>query len=163
MPVRTVTLLLIAALLGGCAYFGGGKSAKAPAGFDIEHMQRADWKQRAQQGDTEAQYQLGLSYCCGFGPGRSQPIARDWLCRAALLGHPGAQFQLGQLFGYRTAKNRLMSLPAYPDYAHFWYSLAAAQNYELANAYRAGIEQDMTAQQLQRSRAWQSTPRDAGC
>ena len=163
MPVRIVTLLLIAALLGGCAYFGGKKTAKAPTGFDIERMQRADWWQKAEQGDTEAQYQLGLSYCCGFGPGRTQTIARDWLCRAALQGHPGAQFQLGQLFGFRSTTHRPMSLPAYQDYAHFWYSLAATQGNQLADNYRVAIEQDMSAQQLQRSRAWQTKPREAGC
>lgn len=159
MPARTLILLLIGALLGGCSYFGGGKSAQ----FDVEQLKRADLQQRAEQGDSEAQYQLGLAYCCGYGPGHTETVARGWFCKAALNGHAGAQFQLGQLYGFRAAKNRPMSMPAYPDYAHLWYSLAAAQGHRLALAYRDALERDMTAQQLSRSQDWSSHPRDAGC
>lgn len=161
MRMRTVVVLFIGLLLNGCSLFGGGKNTAS--GLDLAAMQRAQWEELAKNGDSEAEYQLGLSYCCGFGPGHTQTTARHWFCEAALQGHAGAQFQLGQLFGFRMTKNRPMSMPPYPDYAHFWYSLAAAQGYELANAYRAAIEQDMTSAQLQRSQAWQTNPRDAGC
>lgn len=163
MHMRTMAVLFVGLLLGGCAYFGGDQAREAAGPFDLDELQRAQWQQQAEQGDTEAQYRLGLAFCCGYGPARTQTVARDWLCRAALGGHAGAQFQLGQLFGFRMTNNRPMSLPAYPDYAHLWYSLAAAQGHELALAYQVAIEQDLSPTQLARSRAWQSHPADAGC
>lgn len=161
MQMRIIVVSFIGLLLTGCSLFGGGKNTSST--FDLADMQRAHWETLANQGDVEAKYQLGLSYCCGFGPRTTQTTARHWLCEAALQGHAGAQFQLGQLFGYRMTKNRPMSMPPYPDYAHFWYSLAAAQGMKLADAYRYAIERDMTSQQLKRSRAWQAQPREAGC
>lgn len=161
MHMRTVLVLFIGLLLNGCSLFGGSKNTAST--WDLAATQRAQWKELAKKGDVEAEYQLGLADCCGFGPGRIQTTARHWLCEAALQGHAGAQFQLGQLFGFRMTKNRPMSLPPYADYAHFWYSLAAAQGYELANAYRYAIEQDLTPLQLKRSQEWQAHPREAGC
>lgn len=160
MHVRTIAVLFIGLLLGGCSWFGGSKNR--PSEFDLQQLQRAQWETLAQQGDAEAQYQLGLSYCCGYDAHRTA-LAGKWLCSAALQGHPGAQFQLGQLFGFRTLKNRPMSMPSYLDYADFWYSLAAAQGYELAKNYRAAIEPEMTPPQLARAREWQKTPQDHGC
>jgi len=161
MRMRTIAVMFIALFVGGCAWVGGGKN-KSAENFDLATTQRAHWQQLAEQDDAEAEYQLGLSYCCGFDSSRTQTTARAWLCKAALQGHAGAQFQLGQLFGFRM-KTRPMSLPGYTDYAHFWYSLAAAQGHDLANTYRYAIEQDMSEQQLARSHDWQGTPRDAGC
>lgn len=160
MHIRAIAVLFIGLLLGGCSWFGGGKNK--PSDFDITQLQRAHWEQAAKQGDADAQYHLGLSFCCGYDAHR-QAAAGQWLCRAAMQGHADAQFQLGQIFGFRTTKNRPMSMPAYLDYAHFWYSLAAAQGNQLANAYRVGIETEMTQQQLQRSQTWQNNPNDAGC
>src|SRR3569832_2423042 len=156
MRMQTVVVLFIGLLLNGCSLFGGGKNSAS--GLGLAAMQRAQWEELAKNGDSEAEYQLGLSYCCGFGPGHTQTTARHWFCEAALQGHAGAQFQLEQLFGFRMTKRRPMSMPPYPDYAHFWYSLAAAQGYELANTYRAAIEQDMTSIQLQHTQTKQTKP-----
>src|SRR3569833_3404660 len=156
MRMQTVVVLIIGLLLNGCSLFGGG--INTASGLDLAALQRAQWEELAKNGDSEAEYQLGLSYCCGFGPGHTQTTARHWFCEAALHGHAGAQ-----LFGFRMTKHQPKTKPPKPNNTHNKYSLAAAQGYELANAYRAAIEQDMTSVQLQRSQAWQTNPRDAGC
>ena len=152
--------LLTALLIGGCGYFGGGtkKSAAATSsGFDVVKEQRAQWRQLAEQGDAEGEYRLGMSYCCGFGPGRTDTVAYQWLCRAALQGHEQAQFQLGRMAGYGI-KERPFTLPQQMDYAHMWYGLAAAQGDQLAEAYMLALEQRMTPHQIARARDWQTHP-----
>lgn len=158
--------MLATLLIGGCSYFGIGSkktAAKPTSSFDITKEQRVQWQQLAAQGDAEAEYQLGMSYCCGYGPGHTETEARKWLCRAALQGHEQAQYQLGRLYGHGI-KERPFSMPQQMDYAHLWYGLAAAQGDQLADAYLIALEQDMTPQQIARAREWQKHPADvAGC
>jgi TPR repeat protein len=147
-------------LLGGCSYFGGGAKqtvAAPPAKFDILKMQRAQWRQLAEQGDAEGEYQLGMSYCCGFGPGHTDTIAYAWLCRAALQGHQQAQFQLGRMLG-NGIKTRPFSTPQHADFAYMWYGLAAAQGDQLAEGYMTALEQTMSAHQIARAREWEKHP-----
>jgi len=161
MRIRIAIIGLTAALLlGGCGYFGGGAKKPAAAGFDAAQVQRAQWRPLAEQGDAEAEYQLGMSYCCGFGPGHTETEAYKWLCRAALQGHEQAQFQLGRLYG-NGIKERPFSMPQQTDYAYLWYGLAAAQGDQLAAAYLSALEQGMTPQQIARARAWQAHPASA--
>ena len=152
--------LVAALLLGGCGYFGGGthQTAAAPAGgFDILKMQRAQWQQLAEQGDAEGEYRLGMSYCCGYGPGHTDAIAYKWLCRAALQGHKQAQYQLGRMLG-NGIKKRPFSTPQHADFAYMWYGLAAAQGDQLAEGYMTALEQTMSAQQITRAREWEKHP-----
>ena len=155
--------LLATLLLGGCSYFGGGskkETAAAPTpSFDILQMQRDQWRQLAEQGDAEAEYQLGMTYCCGYGPGHTDTTARKWLCRAALQGHEQAQYQLGRMYGYQI-KKRPFSTPSYVEYAYLWYGLAAAQGNQLATGYLASMEQLMSPQQIAEARNWQTHPAD---
>lgn len=152
--------LLSALLLGGCGYFGGGakQTAATPsADFDVLKMQRAQWRQLAEQGDAEGEYQLGMSYCCGFGPEHTDTVAYKWLCRAALQGHEQAQYQLGRMFGYGI-KLRPFSEPQRADFAYMWYDLAAAQGDQLAAGYLAALEQSMSSQEIARARDWETHP-----
>jgi len=155
--------LVTVLLLGGCSYFGGGskQTAAASAGqFDILAMQRAQWRQLAEQGDAEGEYQLGMTYCCGYGPGHTDAIAYKWLCRAALQGHAQAQFQLGRMLGYGI-KKRPFSTPQTADFAYMWYGLAAAQGSQLAEGYMTALEQTMSASQISRAREWEKNPASA--
>jgi TPR repeat protein len=152
--------LMSALLLGGCSYFGGGakQTAATPAThLDILKMQRAQWQQLAERGDAEGEYQLGMSYCCGFGPGHTNTVAYKWLCRAALQGHEQAQFQLGRMLG-NGIKKRPFSTPQTADFAYMWYGLAAAQGDQLAEGYLNALEQTMSAQQIARARDWETRP-----
>jgi len=159
---RIITLMgVVAALwLGGCSYFGGGsKQAAAQDHFDILQLQRAQWQRLADQGNAEAEYQLGMSYCCGDGPGHTEIIARKWLCRAALQGHEQAQLQLGRMYGWEITM-RPFSTPQEADYAYLWYSLAAAQGSQLAAGYLTAMEEYMSPSEIARAKDWQSHPAD---
>lgn len=167
MRAQTAVIAVLAALmLGGCGYFGGGskKSSTATAAkFDILKEQRAQWQQLADKGDAEAEYQLGMSYCCGYGPGHTDTKAYKWLCRSALQGNEQAQLQLGRMFG-NGIKLRPLSTPQTIDYAYLWYGLAAAQGNQLAAGYLNALEQTMTAGQVARARDWETHPADvSGC
>lgn len=163
MPVRTLIIALFAAsLLGGCSYLGLGEKKQETASlpsFDAFTLQREQWRAGAEQGDAEAEYQLGMSYCCGYGPGRTEIEARKWLCRAALQGHEQAQYQLGRLYGFGI-KKQPFSTPQYEDYAYLWYGLAAAQGNQLAASYLLALEQTMSPSQIARARDWQKHPQD---
>jgi TPR repeat protein len=157
--------LLAALLLGGCSHFGGGHRQAAADNnhFDLLQLQREQWRQLADQGDAEAEYQLGMSYCCGNGPGLTEAIARKWLCRAALQGNEQAQLQLGRMYG-NEIKKRPFSTPQTADYAYLWYSLAAAQGSQLAAGYLTALEEYMSPSQIARAQDWQSHPADvSGC
>lgn len=158
--VLTVFGVVVALCLGGCSHFGGGsRQAAQEGGFDVFQLQRAQWQQQAEQGDAEAEYQLGMSYCCGNGPGHTETVARKWLCRAALQGHEQAQLQLGRMYGWEIKKRRFAT-PQVADYAYLWYSLAAAQGSQLAAGYLAAVEEYMSPSQIARAQDWQSHPAD---
>ena len=123
-------------------------------------MQRAQWQQLAEQGDAEGEYRLGMSYCCGYGPGHTDAIAYKWLCRAALQGHEQAQYQLGRMLG-NGIKKRPFSTPQHADFAYMWYGLAAAQGDQLAEGYMTALERTMSPQQIARAREWEKHPASA--
>ena len=157
---NAIIALVTALLLGGCSYFGGGAkhTAAVPVGnFDILKMQRSQWQQLAEKGDAEGEYQLGMTYCCGFGPGHTDTIAYKWLCRAALQGHEQAQLQLGRMLGYGI-KKRPFHTPQVADFAYMWYGLAAAQGDQMAAGYQAALEQTMSPSQISRAREWETHP-----
>ena len=152
--------LLTILLIGGCSHFWGSAkhTAAAPAGnFDILKMKRDQWRPLAEQGDAEAEFQLGMSYCCGFGPGHTNTIAYKWLCRAALQGHEKAQFQLGRMLG-NGIKKRPFSTPQHADFAYMWYGLAAAQGDQMAAGYMYALEETMLPQEIIRARDWETHP-----
>ncbi len=163
-------LILTCLLITSCSVpFFGKKDVEEPAPqnravptMNMDKQQREALRQRAEQGDADAQYQLGMSYCCGYGPGRTETQARAWLCRAAAQGHVEAQFQLGQVYGLRTT-TLLMRTTQYPVYAHYWYSRAAAQGHGLASGYRDALAQDLSPRQLERSDAWLNNLGSVAC
>ena len=90
-------------------------------------------RQRAEQGDIEAQVDLGLNYCKGTGG-----VIKDykkgfrWLSVAAEKGHSDAQCNLGLLYfnGHGVKKNTAE--------ATAWYRKAANQGNAIGQ-YRLGI------------------------
>lgn len=55
---------------------------------------------RAEEGDADAQFQLGEAYRTGAGQGVSHDLkqAAAWYTKAAKQGHADAQYQLGELY-----------------------------------------------------------------
>lgn len=85
------------------------------------------WKEKAEQGDAEAQCDLGYMYENGYGVLQSSATAAvKWYRKAAEQGNAIAQYNLGRCYrnGYGVAKNMVE--------AKKWYQKAAAQGDEEA-------------------------------
>ena len=78
----------------------------------------------ANEGDTEAQYQMGLSHLLATsGVKKDLDLAIRWFLIAAIDGHPGAEYQLGYIYytGYGVYRD--------VDKAFKYYKSAAEKNY----------------------------------
>jgi TPR repeat protein len=56
------------------------------------------WNRAAQQGDADAEYNLGQLYRLGQGVKRSYPVAQSYYLKAANKNHPLAQLNLGTMY-----------------------------------------------------------------
>ena len=54
--------------------------------------------QASGQGHSKAQYSLGMMYANGWGVGRSEEQAYEWIQRAAQGGHADAQNDLALIY-----------------------------------------------------------------
>ncbi|HLY04987.1 MAG TPA: TetR family transcriptional regulator [Rhizomicrobium sp.] len=92
----------------------------------------------AETGDTSAELLVGLEYLEGKGKPKDEPMAVDWLSRAAAKGQPVAQYDLGALY----ADGR--GVHADPVQAFQWFGSAALRGnrramHFLAIAYAEGV------------------------
>src|SRR3954471_25096463 len=92
--------LVAAAIIGGAAAPLSAQSVKA----GIEAWQRADyagavaiWRPLAENGDPDAEFNLGQAYRLGRGVPINLAAAKTWFERAARQGHVDAQTTLGLL------------------------------------------------------------------
>lgn len=102
----------------------------------------------AEQGEANAQYQMGLIYHNGDGVSQSYKDAVTWFRRSAEQGHIDAQVALGQMFfdGKGIAQDLTM--------AYVWLNLAVAQGddeFGLGKKGRRMAEIKMTPEQLARA------------
>lgn len=102
-------------------------------------------KERAEQGNADAQYSLGSMYLLGLNVPRDYTEAMKWYHKAAEQGNADAQFDLGGM--YYKGKGA----PHNFSEAMKWYRKAAEQGYakgqfNLGNIYREGqvVPQDYT-------------------
>lgn len=86
----------------------------------------AELTRRAQAGDEEAQFHLGLTYESGDGVERFPPSAAYWFTKAAMQGNAEAQQCLGSIYRRGDGVRR----DAYK--ALFWYRKAAEQGSVMA-------------------------------
>jgi len=63
--------------------------------WDIKKLQ-----EHAENGEADAQFNLGARYAKGCGVGRDPKKAIEWYTRAAEQGHTAAQFNLGAYYAY---------------------------------------------------------------
>ncbi|MGR4001193.1 MAG: sel1 repeat family protein, partial [Alphaproteobacteria bacterium] len=75
----------------------------------------------AEEGDAEAQYELGRMYQLGWGVEQDGSVAEKWYLRAAEQGHDEAQFELGALY----ESGWLWGIPDDHEAAVEWYRRAA--------------------------------------
>ena len=101
-------------------------------------------RERAEQGDAEAQNELGSRYYEGRGVPRDYAEAETWVRRAADQGHARGQYNLGLMYfrGRGVAQNEAEAVK--------WYRRAAEQGFVAAQVglgymyeYGAGVPQDL--------------------
>ena len=86
-----------------------------------EDCQISDLRSKAEQGDAEAQYNLGMLYYEGHGVTQDYATARHWWEQAAAHGNASAQFRLGVLY----QKGR--GVPQDDTTAREWFEKSAVQ------------------------------------
>ena len=99
-------------------------------------------RERAEQGDAIAQFNLGVMYDNGRGVTQDYARAIAWYKKAAEQGNASAQFNLGLMY----AKGR--GVPQDYVRAHMWWNLAAALGDEDAMEFRDDIAKKMAPGQV---------------
>ena len=101
-----------------------------------------EWRPLAEQGLSQAQYNLGLMYAEGEGVAQDYQEAVRWYRLAAEQGHASGQFSLGAMYtaGQGVPKDYVL--------AHMWINLAAPKGVKGAVKGRNLLERRMTPAQL---------------
>ena len=104
------------------------------------HHEAASWyRQAAEIGHRDAQFQLGLLYLAGTGLPPEPELAFTWCLRAAEQGHVGAQMHVGACLAEGNGVERS------PGEALKWFRVAADQGnadalYNLGYLYERGLD-----------------------
>src|SRR5205823_709105 len=131
-------------------------------GAPANHAEAITWYRRAaQQGDVNAQHNLGNMYESGQGVPQDYAEAVAWFQKAADKGHPMAQANLGVMYelGHGVAADLVQ--------AHMWFALSVAgfpaseaKNRGIATRNRDELAARMTRTQLAEShklaRGWRT-------
>ena len=174
-PLKPVLLLAtVGALVGVTAWFALEPNDSTPSVQEPTSLPHA----RAEQGDAEAQLQLGMRYAEGDGVIQNDKEAAKWFALAAQQGLSEAQYQYGLALlrgrgvlqdyraafswiekpaqqGYARAQYSLGELYRYGTgtavdkaRAYLWYNLAAAQGVEAAAKARDSLVWQLKPEQI---------------
>ena len=104
------------------------------------------WKILAENGDVEAQYNLGNLYRVGHGFTENDKTALKWYTIAAKQGHASAQYFLGWMYadGEGVIQDNVR--------AHMWLNIAASLGNKTATRNRDIIAELMTPSQVKIAR-----------
>ena len=117
------------------------------AGMALGAPVDAELRRRAEQGEPDAQYRMGVAHSKGEGAVRDDVEAAGWFIRAAEGGHPEAQFILGLLYssGLGVPQDDVMAL--------MWLRVSAAwsagEDRALAMSLADGISIRMSPAQIE--------------
>ena len=105
----------------------------------IKKEQISDLRRKADQGDREAQFDLGLAYVLGWGVPQDYAIAGQWHEKAASQGEVDAQYSLGLLHyeGHGVPQDYVR--------ARQWFEKAAAQGNARAMSFLRELNEDTGA------------------
>lgn len=93
---------------------------------DEEHM--AQYREAAERGDAEAQYQLGMGYAASLDFEHNPGEALNWWRKAAAQQHPESLFTLGMWHAFK-------HLPDSDDEARYWFKYALEHGVTTAYSY----------------------------
>ncbi|MQP64747.1 hypothetical protein GE253_05240 [Niveispirillum sp. SYP-B3756] len=125
-PLRAIHFLEKATQAGHVeAAFHLGISHLEGRGIPVDYGKAAQLLAKAaEQGHPNATYNLGVLYFHGHGVARDQEKAMGYYARSAELGSPSGQFRLAHALA--TGQELL---PADPEKALYWFTLAAEQGH----------------------------------
>ncbi|MEO8767982.1 MAG: tetratricopeptide repeat protein [Nitrosospira sp.] len=132
----------------------GAKPAIPPTQkrLDDHHFAVQLYQESAENGDSDAQYKLGLLYLTGNGALQDFAEAAKWLKLSAEQGYALAQYELGLIYrtGYGLATDQVQS--------YMWLNLAAAAGVKQAVLARDEVMKSLNTKQLaqaqKNSRDW---------
>ena len=108
-------------------------------GVPQNYVEAVKWyRMAAEQGDAAGQVNLGTSYYAGEGVPQNYAEAAKWYRMAAVQGHAGGQYSFGIM----------AALLQFPEQAHAWFNLAAAQGLEPAREARDNLQSRMSREQI---------------
>ena len=96
----------------------------------------------AEQGDDDAQYNLGVMYDNGYGVPQDYKTAVKWFKIASEQGHPTSQANLGLMYeeGLGVIKDNV--------YAHMWTNISISNGSEDGVGIRDRVEETMTSYEI---------------
>jgi len=103
------------------------------------------WRPLAEQGNADAQLNLGQLYRQGQGLSQDYAEAIKWYLRAAEQGHVIAQNNLGYMYGTGAG------VPKDNVQAHMWFIIAAASGHRGAISNRDEVAEQMTPAEIAES------------
>ena len=120
-------------------------------GVPKDATEAARWyRKAAEQGNTSAQFNMGLSYDNGTGVPKDVAEAIRWYRLAAEQGNRSAQNNLGLMY------ERGEGVVANPVIAYALFNLAAAQGNDKAPSNRARVAEQLSPKQLEEAQALSS-------
>jgi hypothetical protein len=151
MPRFSFALVVLVALTGQA--WGGFQEGLA-AFYRLDYQTALkEFERLAEEGDTDAQYQLAIMYYRGEGVPQDYGKARMWYRRAADRGDADAQLNLGLMYaqGVGVAQNFVEAFK--------WFELAVAYGPREDIRSKAFLNREnaasmMTKQQIERAERW---------
>jgi TPR repeat protein len=101
----------------------GGIRAEVGQNWSNESAEVARLRARAERGEAEAQYKLGLALVRSMNVKMDLAQGVAWIQKAAVQEYPDAQYELGQMY------QRGQGVPRDQAQAHAWYVKAAQQGH----------------------------------
>jgi TPR repeat protein len=143
---RFFLLVFAAAIFWGLAGCASSNYEKGIRLYKPDNIAAAEseLRPRAEQGDAEAQFNLGSLYYQGLGVSQDYKEAVKWLLKAAEQGHIFSQATLGTVY----AEGVQGVVPKEPPRALMWYIKAAAQGDMEALEFRDNLANRMTPDQI---------------
>jgi hypothetical protein len=149
MKMKNLTLticLTLALLLGSTGTSWGADFMKGLAAYQSGDYATAlrEFRPLAEQGDADAQFNLGLMYYNGLGVPQDYKTAVKWYTLAAEQGIVDAQYNLGWMYykGQGVSQDYV--------YAHMWRNVVAFNGYETGDL-RDEVAKEMTADQIEKA------------
>jgi len=163
-----IALYTVLVFLCGCVAVATNSTTLA-----VKSAPRDELRPLAEDGDAQAQYELGKSHCC-MGPGFDTQTATAWLCKSAHQGNADAMYELGRIYLGEISRTpapgqklrRAMTAKESLAHAHMWLSLASqmghAEAKEALLKLQEKIGKEERAYAIEMTDTWQDQPCEYG-